>query len=640
MKKAILALGFLYLISCTKTESPVSQKQLTVNVTPEVGGSVSPSSGTYKMGSSVNLMATPSPEYIFKEWTGAFTGTTNPANVVMNTDKTVTAVFEKREYPLSLTIVGSGTVKEEVIKIASTATNYKSGTTVRLTPQPSAGFQFKKWSGDDTTNKSPLDLVVSKAINLTCTFEKMVITSLKIENLLDTLIVSKKHKYIVKGVYSNGTTIDLSDSVKITASNSGVSQLTDKNMIGLKPGRTIIKFTYNDVTINDTLNINDFEIVPVDSRLKSNGKGIITVPVVIVNYLPTSDGVNLDRWKTHNANIIYDDIHKMTLSRTKEKILNDKIIEKYCIEESSRYKDYGTNITKPFVNIDVVAQINIYDLKMFKIGTRLVDTTRDDTNDGINNPITIDWYNIDFNDLLTKINLKDYVNNLGVKEVWFTSFSREVGVNSYNIFETSMSPSLISTDPVNISNGGMNITDLPRYNKSYVVYGFNGWRGVDTDLHNRGHQLERQLDYLSSLDKTNLYYGFYAKNRNTIGGFTHTPVNTTTQYDYNNTTTVSSDMSNWKPSGGVGVNTNNITWVNKNYTFSNQMISLSPFASGNVDWNKNAEIKWFIYWWQSLPGYENNIKDTFNGSNITLNNWWDLFYNWDDALKYKKGLVK
>lgn len=172
MKKAILALGFLYLISCNKTETPVSQKQLTVNVTPEVGGSVSPSTGTYKMGSSVNLIATPSPEYLFKEWTGGYTGTTNPANIVMDADKTVTAVFEKREYPLSLTIVGSGTVKEEIIKIASTATNYKSGTTVRLTPQPSSGFQFKKWSGDDTTNKSPLDLVVSKAINLTCTFEK------------------------------------------------------------------------------------------------------------------------------------------------------------------------------------------------------------------------------------------------------------------------------------------------------------------------------------------------------------------------------------------------------------------------------------------------------------------------------------
>jgi uncharacterized repeat protein (TIGR02543 family) len=90
----------------------------------------------------------------------------------MDVDKTVIAVFEKREYPLSLTIVGSGTVKEEIIKIAAASTSYKSGTTVRLTPQPSYGYEFKGWTGDDTTTKSPLDLIISKATNLTCTFEK------------------------------------------------------------------------------------------------------------------------------------------------------------------------------------------------------------------------------------------------------------------------------------------------------------------------------------------------------------------------------------------------------------------------------------------------------------------------------------
>jgi hypothetical protein len=97
MKKVVLVLGIVFLFATCKKEIP--QKQLTVNVTPEVGGSVSPSSGTYKMGSGVNLLATPSPEYIFKEWTGGLTGTTNPGNLIMDADKTVTAIFEKREYP-------------------------------------------------------------------------------------------------------------------------------------------------------------------------------------------------------------------------------------------------------------------------------------------------------------------------------------------------------------------------------------------------------------------------------------------------------------------------------------------------------------------------------------------------------------
>jgi hypothetical protein len=380
---------------------------------------------------------------------------------------------------------------------------------------------------------------------------------------------------------------------------------------------------------------NGFEIIPVDPRLKSNKKGVITVPVVIVNYTPTSDGKILDRWKTFSSNVIWDDIHKLTMTRVNEKILKERIIGKHSIEEGTRFRDYGKNVTKAYIDIDVVAYINVYDLKLIKVGTRMVDTTMNDSDDGINNPVVVDWHKIDFNELFERIDLKNYVNNFNVKEVWFTSFTKETGSNSYNVPETSMSPSLTSVDPVNISNGGMNITDLPRYDKTYVVYGNNGWRGVDTDLHVRGHQIERQLDYLSKLDKSNTYYGYYAKNRNTIGGFTHTPVNTTKQYDYGNMSIVSSDITTWKPSGGVGVNTNNLSWLNITYTFSGQMVAPGPFATGNEDWNKNDQVKWFIYWWQSIPGYNNNIED--NGKKIT--NWWDLYYNWDEAIKLKKRLI-
>lgn len=419
-----------------------------------------------------------------------------------------------------------------------------------------------------------------------------------------------------------------SDKTELTKSVSDlISQISEYQKELLELTKQI-----NNVK-NSIIQSQGFEIIPVDSRLQTKNNGVITVPVVIINYLPTSDGVYLDRYKTHNATVAWDDIHKLTLKRANDKILNDKIVEKKCIEEGSRFRDYGTNIVRPYVNVNVVAYINVYDIKLLKVGTRSMDTTMFDSDDRINNPVTVDWYNIDFYDLLTKVNIKHYVNNLDVKEVWFTSFSREVGVNSYNVFESSMSPAITSPDPANISNGGMNNTDLPRLDKTYVVYGFNGWRGVDTDLHNRGHQLERQLDYI---DNTRFYYNNFAKNRNTIGGYTHTPVNTTTQYDYNNSNIVSSDITTWTSTGGVGVNTNNISWLNKTYTFSNEMITPSPFSSGNVNWNTNSEVKWFIYWWQSIPGYNNTI--THNGK--PLQNWWDIFYNWDEAIKSKKKLYK
>ena len=613
MKRVILALGIVFLFATCKKDVP--QKQLTVNVTPQAGGSVTPSSGTYALGSNVKLLATPSAEYVFKEWTGGVTGSSNPANVIMDIDKTVSAVFEKREYPLSLTIVGSGTVKEEIIKIASSASNYKSGTTIRLTPQPSAGFQFKKWSGDDTTSKSPLDIVVSKPINLTCTFEKMAITSLKIENLLDTFIISKKHKYIVKGVYSNGATIDLSDSVKITTTTSGSKILSDKTIIAVSSGNNKIQISYNNISLEDNVYISEIEFVPVNSALKTNNKGQLRIPVVIINYLPTKDGIELDRNRTQDS--VGQDMTGQfyTLERAKSKILLDKIIEKHAIEEGTKFRDFSNNTVSPFIDIDVVAYINIYEVKYNFIGVSTVYKR--------------DWWNIDYLDIMEKINLKNYVENLGVKEVWLTTFPRERGYLSFNVDESNMASPLTG----DISNSYRLPKDLPIFNKTYVMYGDNGWRGVDTDLHNRGHQLESQMAFV---DKDNIWWSKFAK----VGraGNTHWCPNSKEAYDYWNKTLAKSDIMTWKPSGGNFVDVNVDTWLGKTYKFEStiNMSSPGPFATGSINYSNDAQVKWFIFWWQSVPGYNNTITD----GSMTTTNWWDIFYNWDEAIKNKTKLVK
>ncbi len=617
MKKVILALGVVFIFAACKKDVP--QKQLTVNITPEVGGSVTPNSGTYAMGSTVKLTATPSAEYVFKEWTGGFTGTTNPANVNMDADKTITAVFEKREYPLSLTIVGSGTVKEEIIKIAAASTNYKSGTTVRLTPQPSAGFQFKKWSGDDTTSRTPLDLVVSKPINLTCTFEKMAITSLKIENLLDTLVISKKHKYVVKGVYTNGTTIDLTDSVKITSSSKGVNVLNDRNIVGAQSGSNKITISYNNLVVSDDIYIHNIEFIPVDPKLKSNNKGKITVPVVIINYLPTLDGVLLDMQRAPDG---YYDLYNSTLDRAKSKILGDKIVEKNVIEEGTRFRDYATNKIDPYISIDVVAYINVYEVDYSK------------------NPDGNDIQIINWSNLFNKINMKDFVEKNGVKEIWFTAFPKE-GYPSvlkqpnptdkslwYNMPESNMS-SPITGD---VSNSSRINSDLPIYSKTYVVYGFNAHRGADTDLHNRGHQIEAQLSHIDrDLIWNNAFLPTSTKKEFRLGNC-HWPPNATSDYDYGNKVAVKSDIASYQPSGGTYIDVNVDTWLGKKYSFP--MTATNIIGESNYD--NDAQVKWFIYWWQSIPGLNNTIP--YNNS--TLTNWWDIFYNWDDAIKNKTKLVK
>ena len=67
---------------------------LTVEVSPTEGGTVSYQSGPFLVGTKVTLTASANTNYAFAGWTGAFNGTTNPMELIMNADNTVTAVFE------------------------------------------------------------------------------------------------------------------------------------------------------------------------------------------------------------------------------------------------------------------------------------------------------------------------------------------------------------------------------------------------------------------------------------------------------------------------------------------------------------------------------------------------------------------
>ncbi len=633
MKKAILALGIVLLFSCSKTDAPVPEKQLTVIVTPEAGGSVSPSSGVYKMGSKINLLATPSAEYLFKEWTGGITGTTNPGNVIMDADKTVTAVFEKREYPLSLTIVGSGTVKEEIIKIAAAATNYKSGTTVRLTPQPIAGFQFKKWSGDDTTAKNPLDLVVSKPINLTCTFEKMAITSLRVENLLDTLVISKKHKYTVKGVYTNGTTIDLSDSVKLTVINSDGTSLSsinskitiqNKDIIGAQSGKSFLSINYNNISLVDSFHVSEIESVDLSTltylTTPANPNAKIIIPVVVINYYPTINGIDLDTKRAPN----YSSLDPLTLNQIKERTIDILSMTKYGIEEGSKFRGYNNPDAKEDVAVKIIKYYNVYEIKK----TKYIANSK--------------IWDFDFADLFGKLNVKNLVNINEAKEIWVSlrPLSEEYPVvksenlspdNFLNIWESNMS----SKNTGDISNSSRSNDDLPVYNNSYVVYGYNLHRSFAENLHNRGHQIESQLSYADVSTSKGLFWNKFVGFKNTSDGYkplgrvgmTHFPPNTTIDYDWANKTNVLSDIENWLPDGGETKLINADRWLKLKYNI--------PALKTSIYSDNDAQFKWLIYWFQSIPNSNNNIK--YN-SDSKISNWWDIFYNWDNSYLNNKTL--
>ena len=178
----------LFFFSCTKE---IITQKLTVDWTPINGGTVSPPSNAFEKGTVVSMAATPAGEYVFKQWTSSLTGTSNPAPLTMDSDKQVTGVFEKRQYPLSLKIEGSGTVKEEVIALA-TQSQYPSGTTVRLTAQPADKFEFGGWSGDLTSTANPLELKIDKQISLNALFQQIKFPGYRVNIPLLTEMKSKR----------------------------------------------------------------------------------------------------------------------------------------------------------------------------------------------------------------------------------------------------------------------------------------------------------------------------------------------------------------------------------------------------------------------------------------------------------------
>ena len=127
----------------------------------------------YNSGTIVELTAVPSGEWLFVEWKGDVTGTENPTQITIDKAKSVTAVFVKKQYPLTIEIEGEGTVKEEVIK-QGLATDYNSGTIVELTAEPTGDWQFVEWTGDITSTENAVQITIDNAKTVKARFHKPI----------------------------------------------------------------------------------------------------------------------------------------------------------------------------------------------------------------------------------------------------------------------------------------------------------------------------------------------------------------------------------------------------------------------------------------------------------------------------------
>jgi uncharacterized repeat protein (TIGR02543 family) len=132
--------------------------QYTLTITIDGSGSVTknPNQATYTYGQVVTLTAVPSTGWVFSSWSGNLTGSTNPASITMNGNKSVIAHFTANQYTLTITTDGSGSVT----KNPNQAT-YTYGQVVTLTAIPSTGWAFSSWTGDITGSQNPKTITMN-----------------------------------------------------------------------------------------------------------------------------------------------------------------------------------------------------------------------------------------------------------------------------------------------------------------------------------------------------------------------------------------------------------------------------------------------------------------------------------------------
>jgi hypothetical protein len=319
------------------------------------------------------------------------------------------------------------------------------------------------------------------------------------------------------------------------------------------------------------------------------------IPVVVIIYLPTKDGLNLD-----TSEIGRDYIATLDAAKTKLQKQSDQT--KYMLEEGSKFHGYKDPSALPYLGYKIIDYIIVYEPlpnSYHGPGKAVAD------------------YYADFNLILNRYNAKHYVEDLGVKQFWLYGYQ----YNKIAPAESNMASALSG----NVSNSDRK-KDMPVFSKSYTLYNYNLTVGANENVHDHGHQLEALYGYINN----DLFNTKFVAGEPTQGrcGDTHFAVNSTFNGDYRNFTPKTSDIEDWQPAGGPTKQISAANWGRIKYTFPNN----NDFST---DSNAIFQAHWYIYWRQNMPGMGNKVP---NGSGGFMSNWWQFTSDWDSCVKNNLNL--
>lgn len=433
-------------------------------------------------------------------------------------------------------------------------------------------------------------------------YSNLTVTSFSLQSITRNLWPTWKIPLVVSADTNIGR-VELPASVlSWTSSNPDVATVDPEGrIIALAPGTSRLTTVVGtqqaaiDVTVNAPVRPPKVEF-PTGYSSTPPTDALYEIPVVSLRYIPTADGVNLDlAWAPGLR-----ELQPVTVAVTEQRTNSWDEIRKFMLESGSRFRGYGATTPRPSLGYRVVAAITVYEPSppgefIIAGGDR--------------------GYASEYHQMFERFGIRDLVEQSGVKEIWYYEPFLHSNMPSYNpaihppenlriTWESNMS----SPTTGDISNSNQSATDLPVYDRTYVVYELGLRRFDNVSLHVDGHQLEFMLAHaLNRQDgNTNLFWLQFAGENLQTGVFTrgragdtHFPPNAAQGYDYTNLTPFDSDIRDWKPDGsGQKAPYNAETVMNAPYIYPNSAMALLPSL---------AEPNWYMFWRQSMPGYGNNI---------------------------------
>jgi NOL1/NOP2/fmu family ribosome biogenesis protein len=258
------------IVTANFVQQSVSEYTLSVSVSPSGSGvvNINPFKSKYTAGEQVTLTAQANSGYVFSNWSGDLSGTTNPATITMNSNKIVTANFVQSggdgntTYTLSVSV---SPTSAGVVYLNPAGGVYTAGTQIELSAEANIGYKFSDWSGDLVSTQNPVSLIMDSNKVIVANFVEDLSSYTLTINInpinCGTVIINP-----AGGVYTAGTQVELSAvgyglyefdswSGDLTGNQNPITIVMDRN-------KTITaNFIYRPPsTINVSVNKNPFYI--------------------------------------------------------------------------------------------------------------------------------------------------------------------------------------------------------------------------------------------------------------------------------------------------------------------------------------------------------------------------------------------